>query len=196
MDTPVTRNGVRPDVPGMPGNGSPPGPAGTPAMPPGNQGHGTENARPTVILATYPHYPAAQRMVDHLADNRFPVDRIAIIGTDLSLVETVLGRMTTARAAAVGSVGGAWLGLFTGLLFGIFTDGNWLAIIIVALLVGAVWGAVFGSVTHAMTGGRRDFTSASALRASQYAVTVDVDFADLAREILDRGRWRPVDTAH
>jgi hypothetical protein len=146
---------------------------------------------PSVTLASYSDYPSAQRAVDYLADNRFPVERTAIVGTDLTLVETVLGRMTTGRAALAGAATGAWFGLFIGLLFGIFTVGNWLAVIIAGLLIGAVWGAIFGAIAHATTGGRRDFTSASSLRANRYAVTVGTDFAEQARQLLGRMTWHP-----
>ena len=151
-----------------------------------------------MTIGSYPDYPSAQRVVDYLADNRFPVEHSAIVGTNLTLVETVMGRMTTGRAALMGAGTGAWFGLFIGLLFGIFTAGNWVAVILVGLVIGAIWGAVFGAVAHAMTGGQRDFTSASSLRAGQYAVIVDADLADQARQLLGRmhltptGRDRPL----
>ncbi|WP_414467623.1 general stress protein [Micromonospora echinospora] len=167
----------------------PSGPAGQPI--PFDDGRGPQGGRPTVTIGSYPDYPSAQRMVDHLADNRFPVEHTAIVGTNLTLVETVLGRMTTGRSALIGAGTGAWFGLFIGLLFGIFTAGNWAAVILVGLVVGAIWGAVFGAIAHAMTGGRRDFTSASSLRAGQYAVTVDAQFADQAQELLGRMHLTP-----
>ncbi|MFC0509241.1 general stress protein [Micromonospora costi] len=171
--------------PGMPGGDLlPSGPAGRPTTPGDGQSPGT--GPPTVTIGSYPDYPSAQRVVDYLADNRFPVEHSAIVGTNLTLVETVLGRMTTARAALIGAGTGAWFGLFIGLLFGIFTVGNWLGVIVVGLVVGAIWGAVFGAVAHAMTGGQRDFTSASSLRAGQYAVIVDASLADQARQLLGR----------
>ncbi|WBB69807.1 general stress protein [Micromonospora sp. WMMD812] len=170
---------------GMPGGDLlPSGPAGRPSTP--GDGHGPESGPPTVTIGSYPDYPSAQRVVDYLADNRFPVEHTAIVGTNLTLVETVLGRMTTGRAALVGAGTGAWFGLFIGLLFGIFTVGNWIAVIIVGLVIGAIWGAVFGAVAHAMSGGQRDFTSASSLRAGQYAVIVDANLADQARQLLGR----------
>ncbi|WBB81484.1 hypothetical protein O7606_09055 [Micromonospora sp. WMMD882] len=185
--------------PGMPGAGPmPSGPAGRPtpfgdghAPLPFGDGHGAQGGRPTVTIGSYPDYPSAQRVVDHLADNRFPVEHTAIVGTNLTLVETVLGRLTTGRSALAGAGAGAWFGLFIGLLFGLFTVGNWLAVILVGLVVGAIWGAVFGAVAHAMTGGRRDFTSASSLRAGQYAVTVDAQVADRAQEVLARMHLTP-----
>ncbi|KOX10577.1 hypothetical protein ADK66_08855 [Micromonospora sp. NRRL B-16802] len=167
------------------GNLLPAGPGGRLSALAGD-GHGPESGPPTVTIGSYPDYPAAQRVVDHLADNRFPVEHSAIVGTNLTLVETVLGRMTTGRAALLGAGTGAWFGLFIGLLFGIFTVGNWLAVILVGLVIGAIWGAVFGAVAHAMTGGQRDFTSASSLRAGQYAVIVDAQLADQARQVLSR----------
>jgi len=175
---------------GMPGGGTlPPAPGGATAAPAGDGG--PSPVRPTVTVGTYPDYPSAQRAVDHLSDCRFPVEHTAIIGTDLTLVETVLGRMTTGRAALAGAATGAWFGLFIGLLFGIFTRGNWLAVILAGLVIGAVWGAVFGAIAHAMTGGKRDFSSASSLRAGRYAVIVDAEYADEARRLL-AGMDRPV----
>lgn len=172
--------------PGMPGRDNvPSGPAGRPATPSGD-GHSPDFGPPTVTIGTYPDYPSAQGVVDYLADNQFPVERSAIVGTNLALVETVLGRLTTGRAALIGAGTGAWFGLFLGLLFGIFTAGNWVAVILVGLAIGAIWGAVFGAVAHAMTGGQRDFTSSSALRAGQYAVIVDADLANQARQLLGR----------
>lgn len=177
----------QPAAPGA--GGMPSGPAGRPEL--FDDGRGPRGGRPTVTIGSYPDYPSAQRLVDHLADNRFPVEHTAIVGTNLTLVETVLGRMTTGRAALTGAGAGAWFGLFIGLLFGIFTGGSWVAVILVALVVGAVWGAVFGAIAHAMTGGRRDFTSASSLRADQYAVTVDAQLADRAQELLGRMHLTP-----
>lgn len=147
-------------------------------------------ARPTVVVGTYPDYAAAQRAVDHLSDNRFPVEHAAIVGTNLRLVENVLGRMTTGRAALAGAASGAWFGLFIGLLLGIFSESNWFAVVLTALAIGAAFGAVFGAIAHAMTGGRRDFTSFSTLVAQEYAVTVDAEHADQARELLVRLNWQ------
>lgn len=159
---------------------------GTPArgQPPGEAGP------PRVTVESYDNYPAAQRAVDYLSDNGFPVERTAIVGTDLRLVEQVLGRLTTFRAALAGAGTGAWFGLLVGLLLGIFTVAWW-GVVLAAVLIGAVWGLVFGAVAHAMTGGRRDFSSASSLQASQYAVLVDADQAPRARELLTTAAGQP-----
>ena len=168
----------------------PPGPGGVPSTPAaGAPGFGAA-AGPTVAVATYPDYASAQRAVDYLSDNKFPVERTAIVGTDLRLVESVLGRLTIVRAALAGAASGAWFGLFIGLLFGIFSVSNWFAVLIVAILIGAVWGAIFGAIAHATTGGRRDFASRSSLQASQYAVIVAAEVAEEARQLLTRLNWQ------
>ena len=141
-------------------------------------------------LGVYDDYAAAQQAVDYLSDNHFPVERAAIIGTELRLVENVLGRLTTGRAALAGAASGAWFGLLIGLLFAIFTVTAWWAVMLTAVLVGALWGAVFGAIAHAMSGGRRDFTSRSSLQAGQYVVMVDGEHAEPARQLLTRLNWQ------
>jgi hypothetical protein len=141
-------------------------------------------------VATFPDYGSAQRAVDFLSDEKFPVERTAIVGTNLRLVENVLGRLTTGRAALAGAASGAWFGLFIGLLFGIFSSANWFGVLIAAILIGAAWGAIFGATAHAMTRGQRDFTSRSSLQASEYAVMAENEVADQARQLLVRLNWR------
>jgi hypothetical protein len=143
-------------------------------------------SRAMVTVATYREYGDAQRAVDHLSDSRFPIEHTAIVGTDLRLVEQVLGRMTTARAAMYGAGSGAWFGLFIGLLLGIFLQRGWLAVVLTAVVIAAIWGAIFGAVAHGMTRGARDFTSSRSLQAGQYAVNVTAEHAEQARQLLAR----------
>ena len=82
-------------------------------------------------VASYATYAEAQRAVDQLSDDGFPVERTDVVGYDLRLVEHVTGRLTNARAAAAGAGSGAWFGLFIGLLVGLFTTGPvWLGLIV------------------------------------------------------------------
>jgi hypothetical protein len=145
---------------------------------------GTEQA--TVAVASYPDYATAQRAVDFLSDNEFPVDRVRIIGSDLRLVEQVHGRLTTGRAALAGAGTGAWFGLLIGILLGAFAVGAWWRVLLFAVVASVVWGATFGAVAHAMTGGQRDFSSTPTLQADSYTLVVDADVADQVREMLSR----------
>lgn len=138
------------------------------------------------VIGSYDTYLEAQRAVDFLSDKEFPVQHVSIVGSDLRMVENVLGRLTRGRAAAAGAASGAWFGLFVGVLLSVFADDgtNVLWLIVSAIIYGAVFGAVFGFVGHAMSGGRRDFTSRSKIVASSYEVRCTWAEADRAREVL------------
>ncbi|WP_063725797.1 general stress protein [Cryptosporangium arvum] len=140
------------------------------------------------LLASYGDYLSAQRAVDYLSDQKFPVEHTTIIGSDLRLVEQVIGRMTFGKAAAAGAGSGAWFGLFFGLLLGLFSDdsfGSWIALILTAVAIGAVWGAIFGLVAHSLTGGQRDFASRSSLAAGRYDVLVSSAHLSDAQRLLE-----------
>jgi hypothetical protein len=42
----------------------------------------------------YKSYRDAERAVNYLADNGFPVERVAIVGRELELLQQVTGRLT------------------------------------------------------------------------------------------------------
>jgi ascorbate-specific PTS system EIIC-type component UlaA len=135
-------------------------------------------------VASYPTYAQAQRAMDFLSDNRFPVEQASIVGTHLSLVENVLGRMTTGKSALTGAMTGGWFGLFIGLMFGLFTRRNWFEVVFVGLAIGAVWGAIFGAIAHAATRGVRDFVSTRSLAAGTYELKVKDPYVEQARIML------------
>src|SRR4051795_13052352 len=81
-------------------------------------------------LAVYDDYAAAQKTVDFLSDNEFPVQQLMIVGTDLKRIERITGRLTTGRVALGGLLSGLWLGLFVGLIFALFDDGNLIAVVV------------------------------------------------------------------
>jgi hypothetical protein len=143
-------------------------------------------------VASYATYEQAQAAVDRLSDERFPVENIEIVGSDLKLVEKVTGRLTKGRAAMTGAASGAWFGLFIGLLVGLFTRGpTWLGLILGGLLIGAAWGAIFGYISHAVTRGQRDFASSRSLIATRYDVISRGGTADQARSILTQAGMMP-----
>ena len=150
------------------------------------------NGRPTdgrQVVGTYTEYGAAQQAVDRLSDAEFPIASVEIVGHDLSLVELVTGRWTTARATVAGAGTGAWFGLFIGLLVGLFTTGPvWAGLVLGGLLIGALWGAAFGFFAHWATHGQRDFASAHTLIAERYEVLVLDAHAQRARLLLAEAR--------
>ena len=140
------------------------------------------------VVGTYDTYVEAQRAVDFLSDEDFPVQHVSIVGSDLKMVENVLGRLTRGRAAMAGAASGAWFGLFVGVLLSLFAskNTNGFGLVVAALLYGAVFGAIFGFVGHALSGGKRDFTSRSKIVASSYDIHCTWAEADKAREVLAR----------
>jgi len=144
------------------------------------------------LLATYATYGEAQKAVDTLSDKGFPVQNLAIVGVDLRMVETVLGRMSWGRAAAGGMLTGAWFGLLIGLFVSLFATAEvgTLQLVLLGLVYGAGFGIVFGLVSYAFTRGRRDFTSRSTLTARTYEVRCDAAVINQARSQLGIA-WPP-----
>ena len=147
------------------------------------------------VLASYDNYLAAQEAVDKLSDDRFPVQKVAIVGVDLRMVEQVIGRMSWGRAAGGGLLTGAWFGLLLGLFVSFFAkaeDSNPTTLILLGLVYGAGFGIIFGLVSYWMTGGKRDFLSRSQILAHHYDVHVTTDGLAEARKILGlTAAWPP-----
>ena len=135
-------------------------------------------------LAVYDDYAAAQKTVDFLSDNKFPVEHLMIVGTDLKRVERITGRLTWGRVAAGGVLSGLWLGLFVGLIFSFFVDEDVLAMILSTILLGALFGLVWALLGYALTRGQRDFSSVTQVVATRYEVLVEHKVAAQAREML------------
>ena len=136
-------------------------------------------------VARFDDYASAQRAVDRLSDDGFPVEKLDIVGSGLRLVERVTGRLTKARAAGAGALSGMWAGLLFGILLGLFTSGHsFLAVAATGAALGVVWGAVFGYVAHARTRGQRDFSSVRGLVATRYDLIAREGTVERARFML------------
>ena len=135
-------------------------------------------------LGVYDRYEEAQKAVDFLSDNEFPVENCMIVGTDLKQVERVTGRLTTGRVALGGLLSGIWMGLFVGLIFSFFGTGNALGIILSTVAFGALFGIIWALVGYAATRGQRDFSSVSRIVATRYEVLVEHKHAVQGRELL------------
>jgi hypothetical protein len=143
-------------------------------------------------VGTFPTHATAEHAVDHLATHGFPVEHTAIIGTDLRMVESVLGRITRARATLAGAGSGAWFGLFVGVLLSVFTTRHSAVFALIGggLLYGAVFGAVWGFIAHAAVQGGHEFVSRSTVVAARYDVVADAEVADDAKNLLIKLAWR------
>ena len=134
-----------------------------------------------VVLGTYSSHEAAQHAVDILAEHKFPVEHVTIVGTGLKLEERILGRWTLGRALLTGAGTGAWIGLLIGIIFWIVTPYVFGAVI-TAIVAGIVFGAVFSAVAYLLQ--KRAYMSAPSVVADRYDILVDAEFAEEARRLL------------
>jgi Heat induced stress protein YflT domain len=137
-------------------------------------------------IGSYDTYAEAQAAVDYLADAKFPVHDVTIVGVEPLLVERVSGRLSWGRVLGTGAASGAWFGLFVGLLLGFFapTAGFAFGPLLVGLVTGTVFGLVFAALNYGATRGRRDFVSHSQIVARRYDVLCQPARAEDARNLL------------
>lgn len=146
----------------------------------------SDDARKT--LASFNTYAEAVQAVDRLSDQGFPVEHARIVAHDLTFVEQVTGRETTAQAVVRAALSGLVFGALFGLLFGWLawrdpvTSG--LVLAVYGAILGALVGAIGGAVGHRSRGGRRDFSSVTAMQAGGYDVMVDQALCEQARRML------------
>ena len=95
-------------------------------------------------VGIYSTYADAQKAVDFLADQKFEVQNLAIVGTDLKSVERVLGRRNWGTVITQGLQSGISTGLLVGLVVLIFTKPS---SILLLLLVSSrsVWRSAWDS---------------------------------------------------
>ncbi|MGY3378970.1 hypothetical protein ACVWYS_000927 [Arthrobacter sp. TE12231] len=147
------------------------------------------------VVGSYNSYLDAQKAVDYLADQQFPVQMVSIVGNDLKMVERVTGRLTYPRVALSGALSGMWFGLFVGVMLSFFSTTPGYFSIVTSVLMGAAFFMLFGIVTYAMQRGKRDFTSTSQVVATNYDVVVSFEAAGEARRLLHQLPMTPHDAS-
>lgn len=139
-------------------------------------------------IGSYTSYLDAQKAVDYLADEKFPVQHVSIVGNDLKIVERVTGRLNYPRVALTGAMTGAWFGLFIGVMLSFFDSaanaGQAPLNVMTSVLLGAALWMLFAIIGYAAQRGKRDFTSTNQVLASSYDVIVTPDVAGEARRLL------------
>lgn len=168
------KNGVMSNLFGAPRAGAPNGPDDARAVPTGD------------TVGSYTSYLDAQKAVDYLADQQFPVQMVSIVGNELKMVERVTGRLSYPRVALSGALSGMWFGLFVGVMLSFFAPSPGYFSIMTSVLMGAAFFMLFGIVTYAMQRGKRDFTSTSQVVATNYDVIVAPEAAHEARRLLQQ----------
>lgn len=136
-------------------------------------------------VGVYNTYAEAQAAVDQLADADFPVNNLAIVGTDLKLMERVTGRRTWGTVLSQGVMSGLSTGFIVAVFMMIFLPSqNFLAQFLTALVIGVIVGLLFSVLGYALSRGKRDFTSITQTVATKYEVLSEHKVAGQARELL------------
>ncbi len=129
------------------------------------------------VVRSYTSYGDAERDIDSLSDDGFPVEQLSIVAEELRFVENVTGRRGYAQEALDGTVSGALIGALLGFVLGLFSliDPliSSLALAIWGALLGAAIGAVVGLLSHWASTGRRDFSSVRSIEAGRYDIVAD-----------------------
>lgn len=132
-------------------------------------------------------YADAQKAVDYLADEKFAVQNLAIVGTELKSVERVLGRKSWSTVLSQGVSSGVSTGLLVGIIMLLFTrPASVLVLILSCLALGIAIGIAFAAAGYALTRGKRDFTSVTQTVATKYEVLCEHKVAAQAREMLQQ----------
>lgn len=125
------------------------------------------------VLASFELYASAQGLVSTLIGAGVPATAVSIVGTDVTVVERVTGRMGHGRAALSSALSGSWLGILAGLVYVIFSPGDFVTPVLAGLLIGAGAGMVVGMLLFSFSKGpKRNFRSFQQVLASKYDVVV------------------------
>ena len=136
-------------------------------------------------VGVFDTYLAAEKAVDYLADNGFPVGNLAIVGTDLRTVERVLARKTWRSVLLQGAAQGLSTALILFLVLWLFVPGaNLLALLLAALLFSILVSMAFAAVGYLLSRGERDFTSVQQTVATRYEVLCEHKVAEQAQEMI------------
>ena len=133
-------------------------------------------------------YADAQKAVDYLADEKFEVQNLAIVGTDLKSVERVLGRRNWGTVINQGVMSGRLHRPAGGAGDADLHPAgaaSW-PLLLVSLAIGIALGIGFNAAAYAMSRGKRDFTSITQTVATKYEVLCEHKVAAQAREMLQR----------
>ncbi|WP_424226057.1 general stress protein, partial [Brooklawnia sp.] len=155
---------------------------------PSAQPRGVLKLKRPMSVAIYDEYSDAARAVDYLADRQFPVENLAIVGTDLKSVEKVTGNMTWGKVLFAGFVQGAmWAGMFAIFLWILQPGLSLFTVFMIAILGFGAVGMLMAALQYRMRGGERDYTSTTAIIATHYEVLAEAEVADRARHLLSGG---------
>ncbi|WP_129359981.1 general stress protein [Rothia uropygioeca] len=151
----------------------------------------TEQLAGSVTVGKFSKYQDAQGAVDLLADRGFPVQNLAIVGSDLRQVEHVVGTLSYARVAASGALQGLFYGVVLGFLLMVFSHESPLSAFLTSIPLGVAFWMILAIVGFSRRGGHRSFTAVGQLVAGSYDLVCSPQEAGEARRLLGGSSNRP-----
>lgn len=139
-------------------------------------------------LGTYRTHEEVQSTIAYLAENGFNVRNLSIVGSDVKIVETVMGLSSWAQVAGRGALMGAWLGLILGLLMSFFGGDQALqsGSLLPGLIIGIGLGILWGIVSRALGGRKNSVIARPQVVAAEFQLLCDPLQVNEARGILAR----------
>lgn len=150
---------------------------------------GVANALPTgTTVADFTNYADAVAYVERIIRGNFPATAISIVGSNLSTVERVRGKINYGRVALSGAITGSWIGLIFFLLFGTSSDQATTQFNLgSAILIGAGFGMLLQVIRFSLARSKRSFSSGSLVVAAKYEVIVPVELTSEAQVAYNKG---------
>lgn len=150
---------------------------------------GVANALPSgTAIADFSNYADAVAYVERIIRGNFPASAISIVGSNLSTVERVRGKINYGRVALNGAITGSWIGLLFFLLFGTSSDQATTQFNLgSAILIGAGFGMLMQVVRFSLLKTKRSFSSGSLVVAAKYEVIVPAELSSDAQMAYNRG---------
>lgn len=145
------------------------------------------------MVGQYRNYDEATATVERLIEGEFPAAQIAIVGSDVRLVERVRGRLGYGRVAYSGAVTGIWMGLIFAVIIGAGVEVSATGEIsynpsefMAAIVIAAGIGMLFNILRFSFTKNRRGFISMAQSVAGSYEVLVPESEAAHATKALNQ----------
>ena len=134
-------------------------------------------------VASYKTYADAMAALEVLSADGFPLPAVSVVGTDLHMVDRVLGKLTPGKVALGGAAQGITWGLVMSLIFLVFSDSFSLLVPLIAFAAGVTMGVLIAIFSWMNRKGASNFSTRSQLVASRYALLVD-EQTDRAYQLL------------
>jgi|GEM_PF-4654889 hypothetical protein len=142
-------------------------------------------------VASFSSYQDASEAIERLSEADFPVGSVTIVGSDLHLVEDVVGRLTPARVALAGATQGITWGLLFGLMLFMMLGSSAGYFPVLGIIGGILLGIIFSVISWASSRRKRSFVARTNLVASRYAILV-TEQTDRAFKVLQGMQSGPI----